>query len=209
MPRARAVAEEARRYRHPPGYPGVLAIGGVVVLLQGNGAAAREELTAAVGEAEKLLSRPAKPHAAAYARALACAGPALCPDPVPVSVAVEAYRDARRICSAPGIVKDALQRLDALTVVDTVGILKRSALPPGKRNRQCISDGQQPELGAATAEQRAAGRIPLDRPGRFAGEVVDDAVDALDLVDDAGGDAAQEGGRPSGSVPGTLTRKTL
>src|SRR4051794_21016498 len=47
LPRARSVAEEASRYRHPPGYPGLLAARGVVALRQGNGAAAREELTAA------------------------------------------------------------------------------------------------------------------------------------------------------------------
>src|SRR3954451_19926829 len=40
---------------------------------------------------------------------------------------------------------------------------------------------------------RCRSSLPLDRPGRLAGEVVDDAVDALDLVDDAGGDAAKEG----------------
>jgi hypothetical protein len=93
-------------------------------LRQGNGAAAREELTAAVAEAEMLLSRPAKPHAAAYTKALACAGLVLCPDPVPVSAAVEAYRDARAVCSAPGIAKEALQRLDALAVIDAAGILE-------------------------------------------------------------------------------------
>src|SRR3546814_8320721 len=35
--------------------------------------------------------------------------------------------------------------------------------------------------------------LPLDRPRRLAGHVVDHAVDALDLVDDAGRGAAQEG----------------
>jgi hypothetical protein len=35
---------------------------------------------------------------------------------------------------------------------------------------------------------------PLDRARRLAGEVVHHSVDALDHVDDAGGDAAEEGG---------------
>src|ERR1041384_859549 len=34
--------------------------------------------------------------------------------------------------------------------------------------------------------------LPLDGAGRLAGHVVDHAVDALDLVDDAGGDVADE-----------------
>ncbi len=36
--------------------------------------------------------------------------------------------------------------------------------------------------------------LPLDRPGRLAGDVVDDAIDAPHLVDDAGGDAGEEVG---------------
>jgi hypothetical protein len=36
----------------------------------------------------------------------------------------QAYRDARGITTAPGIVQDALRRLDALAVADTAGILK-------------------------------------------------------------------------------------
>src|SRR5882724_12964479 len=34
--------------------------------------------------------------------------------------------------------------------------------------------------------------LPLDRAGRLRSDVVDDAVDAAHLVDDAGGDAAEE-----------------
>src|SRR5580698_6868894 len=34
--------------------------------------------------------------------------------------------------------------------------------------------------------------LPLDRPGRLRGHVVDDAIDAFDFVDDAGGDRADE-----------------
>jgi hypothetical protein len=38
--------------------------------------------------------------------------------------------------------------------------------------------------------------LPLDRAGRLARDVVDDAVDALDLVDDAGGDMGEVSGAP-------------
>ena len=35
--------------------------------------------------------------------------------------------------------------------------------------------------------------LPLDRPGRLARHVIDDPVDAFHFVDDAGGDAGEEG----------------
>src|SRR6266851_1107823 len=36
--------------------------------------------------------------------------------------------------------------------------------------------------------------LPLDRTGRFRGHIIHDAVDAAHLVDDAGGDMAEERG---------------
>ena len=43
---------------------------------------------------------------------------------------------------------------------------------------------------------------PHDRAGRLAGEVADDPVGALDLVEDPGGDAAEEGGLEGVEVGG-------
>src|SRR5262245_49741706 len=42
---------------------------------------------------------------------------------------------------------------------------------------------------SATASRRS---LPLDRAGRFGGDIVDDAVHAFDLVDDAGRDGGQD-----------------
>src|SRR5690606_38901910 len=46
-----------------------------------------------------------------------------------------------------------------------------------------------PKRPAARTEAES---LPLDRAGRFARYVIDDAVDAAHLVDDAGGGAAEE-----------------
>src|SRR5690606_36513884 len=59
--------------------------------------------------------------------------------------------------------------------------------------------------------------LPLDRAGRLRREVVDHAVDPLDLVDDAGGDAGEEmriervdiGGHAVGAGHGAQTAYTV
>ena len=125
LSRARAVAEEAAKYRYPSGYPAVLALRGIVALRQGDRAAAAEKLFAeAVNEAERLLAGKARPYGAAYTKALALAGLALCRDAGLATAAAAAYRDARAISAAPGVVADALQDLDALAAADPTGVLQ-------------------------------------------------------------------------------------
>jgi tetratricopeptide (TPR) repeat protein len=131
LPRARAVAEEAAKYRYPSRYPNVLALRGIVAARQGDQAAAAEKLFAqTLGEAERLLAGQARPYSAAYAKALALAGLALCRDAGLATTAAAAYRDARAISAAPGAVADALQDLDALAAADPAGLLQpvRAAL---------------------------------------------------------------------------------
>jgi tetratricopeptide (TPR) repeat protein len=122
--RARAVAEEAVKYRYPAEYPAVLALRGIVALRQGETAAAERLFAQAVNEAERLLAGKTRPHRAAYAKALALAGLALCRDAGPAAVAAAAYRDARAISAAPGVVTEALRDLDALGAADPAGILQ-------------------------------------------------------------------------------------
>ena len=55
---------------------------------------------------------------------------------------------------------------------------------PGKPWAQCIDDGWR--------LCKSAPSLPLDRSGRFAGEVQHHAVDTADLVGDAGADAFEE-----------------
>src|SRR5713226_8808593 len=53
-----------------------------------------------------------------------------------------------------------------------------------------------------TGRLRRGGLLPLDRARGLGGDVEDDPVDALDLVDDAVGDLAQEIVRQPGPVRG-------
>ena len=124
LPRARTAADEAAKYRYPRFYAVTLAVGGVVALRQGDTAAARTTFESALSEAEKQLAGAAKSYASAYAKALALAGLALCRNAALATDAAEAYRDARAISAAPGIVMEKLQILDALAVADSIGTLK-------------------------------------------------------------------------------------
>lgn len=130
LPRARTVAEEAAKYRFPNGYGSVLALGSVVALRQGDTAAASKAFDMTLREADAQLAGTARAYGSAYAKALALAGLALCRDAALTEAAAEAYRNARAISAAPGIVMDKLQELDALAVADTAGTLKavRAAL---------------------------------------------------------------------------------
>jgi hypothetical protein len=83
-----------------------------------------------IREADAQLAGTARAYRSAYAKALALAGLALCRDAALARAAAEAYRDARAISAAPGIVMDQLRNLDALAVADPAGTLKpvRAAL---------------------------------------------------------------------------------
>jgi hypothetical protein len=122
--RARTVSEEAAKYKYPPEYPSILALGGVVALRQGDMAAASNAFDKALGEVEAQLAGATRAYGPAYARALALAGLALSRDPALAAAAAEAYRDARAISAAPGIVMDELRKLGALAVADYAGTLK-------------------------------------------------------------------------------------
>jgi tetratricopeptide (TPR) repeat protein len=124
LTRARTVIEEAAKYRYPAEYPAVLALRGVVALRQGETAATQKLFAQALDEAERLLAGKAQPYSAAYTRALALAGLALCRDAGLATAAAAAYRDARAISAAPGVVAAALQDLDALAAAAPAGVLQ-------------------------------------------------------------------------------------
>src|SRR5262245_6639931 len=69
----------------------------------------------------------------------------------------------------------------------------KAGAPPPTRER---------EPRRARSLPLAVRSLPLDRGGGLARDVVDDAVDAADLVDDAAADAPEEIGREDGPVGG-------
>jgi tetratricopeptide (TPR) repeat protein len=123
LPAARAAIEEARQYDVPANNHNVLALHGVIALRQGESSAAQEAFAAAVAAADDLLAKTAESYDALDAKGLALAGLALCGDAAQVPAAVAAFRAARAITSAPGIVAGALQVFDALDVCDASGRL--------------------------------------------------------------------------------------
>ena len=71
-----------------------------------------------------------------YTKALGLAGLALCRDASLAAAAAAAYRDARAISAAPGVIADALQDLDALAAADPPACCSRYAsLPLVRRDR--------------------------------------------------------------------------
>lgn len=122
--RARAFVDDAAKYRFPNRYESILALRGVIALRQGDAAAAGKAFDAALSEAGTKLAGMARAYSAAYAKALALAGLALCRDAALATAAAEAYRDARAVSAAPGVILNQLRCLDALAVADPAGTLK-------------------------------------------------------------------------------------
>jgi tetratricopeptide (TPR) repeat protein len=120
---ARSAAEEARRYRSPNNDGNVLALLGVVAVRQDDTAVAREAFAQALAKTADLLSYSAQNYDSLDNWALALCGLALCDGTNQMQEASEAYRSARAITAAPGVVGRALRLLDALAVGDRTGVL--------------------------------------------------------------------------------------
>jgi tetratricopeptide (TPR) repeat protein len=129
LPGARSAAEAARGYRSPNNDDNVLALLGVVAVRQGDTAAAREAFTQALAKTADLLSHSAQNYDAFDNRALALCGLALCDGTDQMQEALDAYRSARAITAAPGVVRRTLRLLDALAVGDRTGPWRACARP--------------------------------------------------------------------------------
>ena len=105
------------------GGKGVATLVGVIALRQENRPAARQAFTDAITHTETLLSSCAQNYAALDSKGLALCGLALTEDPQRRTEAVAAYRAARAVTKAPGIVQRALRLFDALAQADAHGVL--------------------------------------------------------------------------------------
>src|SRR5262249_49579284 len=106
----RAAAEAACQYDNH--YASTLL--GVIAARQGNQAAARQSFTLAMDHVVTLLSANAQNYEALDSKGLALCGLALTEDPKHIAEAVAAYRAARAITKATGIVQRVLRLFDAL-----------------------------------------------------------------------------------------------
>jgi tetratricopeptide (TPR) repeat protein len=119
---ARTAAEQASRYDEPQNNAYVLGLLGVIALRQGDSGVAQDAFARAVEHAGRLLEREARNYEALDARGLALCGLTLCGGDR-IQEAVDAYRSARAVTTAPGIVGHALRLLDLLAPVDAAGVL--------------------------------------------------------------------------------------
>jgi tetratricopeptide (TPR) repeat protein len=119
---ARAAIDAARRSGSGED-ESVLALLGLVALRQENRGAAREAFTAAVEQARMADSYGEPGFAVLDAKALALSGLALIEGVDRLPDAVAAYRAARALTQAPGVVARALRLLDALVPADPSGLL--------------------------------------------------------------------------------------
>ena len=117
------MVEAARKYDVRLSNHRTSAMLGVVALRQGDRNTAREAFTAAINEASQLIALSADHYEALDVKGLSLCGLALCGDPAQIPAAKAAYKAARAVTSDAGIVRDVLQRFDALAQADTGGIL--------------------------------------------------------------------------------------
>ena len=120
---AREMAEAACKYDFPSSNHYASAVLGVIALRQGDTIAARAAFTTALKQANELLAQTPQLYGALDSKGLALCGLALCEGAQHVSAAKEAFRAARAITSAAGIVGQVLRLFDALAQADMTGML--------------------------------------------------------------------------------------
>ena len=120
---ARTAAESAAQYDVPENKHQVIVVLGIIAIRQNDSIVAEHAWTAAVAETDRLLAHTADYYEALDSKALALSGLALCGHMQHLPAAIAAYRAARAVTSAVGIVGRVLRLFDALAQVDTAGLL--------------------------------------------------------------------------------------
>ena len=122
---AHETAEAASQYDVPLNTFNVFAAFGVITLRQGDVGAASAAFSEATAKANEILAQSAAYFDALDAKGTALCGLALCTgDAATIEQAKVAFRAARTITKAKGIVRRVLRLFDALAVADTNGMLK-------------------------------------------------------------------------------------
>jgi tetratricopeptide (TPR) repeat protein len=122
-PSARRLVEAARKYDHPLQDVHNSVLLGVVAYRQRDLNVAKQAFAAGIVQADALLAMGAERYAALDAKAIALCGLALCGDAEQTVAARAAFRAARAITSAAGVVHRVLQLFDALALGDESRVL--------------------------------------------------------------------------------------
>jgi hypothetical protein len=120
---ARRLIEAASQYHHPLLDMQISVFLGVVSYRQRDLNVAKQAIAAAIDQADAALAMTPDRYAALDAKAIALCGLALCGDTERTVGAQTAFRAARAITSASGVVHKALQLFDALAMGDESRLL--------------------------------------------------------------------------------------
>jgi tetratricopeptide (TPR) repeat protein len=120
---ARRLAEAACQYQYPLQDVHNSLLLGVVAYHQRDLDVAKQTFAAAIDQADALLEMTPERYAALVAKAIALCGLALCGDADKTIAARAAFRAARAITSAAGVVHRVLQLFDALALGDESRVL--------------------------------------------------------------------------------------
>jgi len=120
---AASAVQAAREADYVRYLPTILALQGTVAVRRGDRPGARVLFADSIRRSDELLAQTPELYEMLQAKGLALCGLALCDGPQHVPAAIEAYRAARTITSAAGIVQDALMLFDALAADDTANLL--------------------------------------------------------------------------------------
>jgi tetratricopeptide (TPR) repeat protein len=118
-----AMTHAARAYDHAPTSDNVALVVGIALLRQGRLGGAREAFREASSAAESLLAHTHDSYDELDTKGLALCGLALLEDETRVDGAIEAFRAARALTRAEGIVARVLRLFDILAARDEAGIL--------------------------------------------------------------------------------------
>jgi tetratricopeptide (TPR) repeat protein len=138
LPAAQQAATVARGHDYPQERAEISLLLGIAQLGQDQPAQAAQEFGLAVTQADELLQQASGAYATLDTKALALCGLALTADPEKAVEAAAAFRAARAITSADGIVKQTLALFDALAVADRDGIL--AAIRPEAEGRTVVAE---------------------------------------------------------------------
>ena len=120
---AASAAAAAREADYVTCLPAILALQGVIGVRRGDRTGARVFFADSIDRADQLLAQTPELYEMLQAKGLALCGLAICDGPQHVLAGTEAYRAARKITSAAGIVQDALMLFDALAAADIDNLL--------------------------------------------------------------------------------------
>jgi len=120
---AREMADAACKYDIFLSNHRALAVLGVVAVRQGDLNSAAAAFSAASNHASQLIDLTPNRYAALDIQGLSLCGLVLCRQPEQIQLAKAAYKAARALTSNLGVVRDILQRFDALSKADTKGLL--------------------------------------------------------------------------------------